>query len=659
MIPEAVVWLIFFMPLGSFLVIGGVIRPFANRFAFVAGHLTIVSMAVALVVSAVALASVINEHTAIEYAPHHWLNIGSMNVSLGITLDALTGIMLVVVTGVSLMVQVYSTAYMKGDKGYARYFSYMSLFTASMIGLVLASNVIQMFVFWELVGLCSYLLIGFWYHKPSAAAAAKKAFIVTRIGDFGLLLGIMYLFFNQDVFTAAGLNSLAINDVNTAATAGIVTSGVATWLAVGIFAGAVGKSAQFPLHTWLPDAMEGPTPVSALIHAATMVVAGVFLVARFFPLFESSKEAMAAVAIVGGVTALFAATIGLVQNDIKRVLAYSTISQLGFMMLALGIGAYSAAIFHLFTHAFFKALLFLGAGSVSHASGGTFDMRYMGGLRKVMPWTYVTFLVGSLALAGIFPLSGFWSKDEILAHAWANGDAVSRTVFWLALIAAFMTAFYMFRALFMTFEGKFKGGAADAPDVETQQNQKVHPHESPWAMVGPLAILALAASVIGFIVNPITSLGVVPIHWFSAFVSSGHAHKMLDFNIPIAVASSIVAFGGIILAYAMYCMKRPELISNKKLERWTQPAYQLFYNKYWVDEIYENLLVNRGLYRGLAQGLDWLDKSVVDGIVRLVERMGKGLAKLLSYIQNGQLQGYGLAISVGVVLIFGIYLVIR
>ncbi|MDA1189553.1 MAG: NADH-quinone oxidoreductase subunit L [Chloroflexi bacterium] len=659
MIPEIVLWLIFFIPLGSFLIIAGVIRPFFNRYAFAAGYLTIAAMASALVISIIALASVINEHAGIEYAAHRWLDIGPMNITIGITLDALTGIMLVVVTAVSLMVQIYSTAYMKGDKGYARYYAYMSLFTMSMIGLVLASSVIQIFVFWELVGLCSYLLIGFWYHKPSAAAAAKKAFIVTRIGDFGLLLGILYLFFNQDTLAASGLNSLIVADVNTAAAAGIITSGVATWLAVGIFAGAVGKSAQIPLHTWLPDAMEGPTPVSALIHAATMVAAGVFLVARFFPLFEASKEAMAAVAIIGGVTALFAATIGLVQNDIKRVLAYSTISQLGYMMLALGVGAYGAAIFHLFTHAFFKGLLFLGSGSVSHASGGTFDMRYMGGLRKIMPWTYVTFLIGSLALAGIFPLSGFWSKDEILAHAWGNGDTVSRTVFWLGLIAAFMTAFYMFRALFMTFEGEFRGGAAKDPNAEAHDEGETHPHESPWAMVGPLVVLALAAGAIGFIVNPTTSLGIVPIHWFTEFVSGHLHHETPEFNIPVALISSVLALAGIVLAYGMYGVKRSAIVSPADMGRWFRPLYQLFLNKYWFDEFYEKLLVKRVFYRGLAQGLDWSDKYLVDGLVRVIDRVGKGTGRVVSHLQNGQLQGYGLGISVGIVLIFGIYLAIR
>ena len=429
MIPEAAVWLIFFLPLASFVLIALVIRPFFKQHSIAAGHLTVLAIGASLVLSLWALGSVVSadesqlgKHGEVDWSPHSWLTVGNFDFALGILMDPLTAIMLVVVTGVSLMVQVYSVGYMRGDQGYARYFAYMSLFTASMIGLVLASNIVQLYVFWELVGLCSYLLIGFWYDRPAAAAAAKKAFIITRIGDLGFLLAIMYLFFNSGSFEAQGLNSLVITDIYTAvAVGGVVTSGVITWIALGIFAGAVGKSAQFPLHTWLPDAMEGPTPVSALIHAATMVAAGVFLVARFFPVFEASTTAMNTVAVIGGITAIFAASMGLVMFDIKRVLAYSTISQLGFMMLALGVGAYSAAIFHLFTHAFFKALLFMCSGSVGHATG-TFDMRYMGGLRRVMPWTYATFLIGGLSLAGIFPLAGFWSKDEILTTRMGPGQ---------------------------------------------------------------------------------------------------------------------------------------------------------------------------------------------------------------------------------------------
>ena len=376
---EAAAWAIFLLPLAAFLLNGLIVRPFLGPQSPLAGHVTIAAVGGAFLLSLWALQQTVAGHGEIGWASHSWVAVGSLDVRVGILMDPLTAIMLVVVTGVSLAVQVYSVGYMHGDKGYVRYYAYMALFTASMLGLVLASSVLQMFVFWELVGLSSYLLIGFWHHRPSAARAAVKAFVVTRLGDLGFLIAILYLFFHQGAFTDAGLNSLEVRDVYAAVGAGLLGSTAVTWLAVGFFAGAVGKSAQFPLHVWLPDAMEGPTPVSALIHAATMVAAGVFLVARMFPVFEASDAAMNLVAVTGGVTAVLAATMAITANDIKRVVAYSTISQLGYMMLALGVGAYGAAMFHLFNHAFFKALLFLGAGSVNHAAG-TFDMRFMGGL---------------------------------------------------------------------------------------------------------------------------------------------------------------------------------------------------------------------------------------------------------------------------------------
>ena len=659
MISEAAVWLIFFLPLSSFVITALVVRPFFNRYSGVAGILTIAAIGASLVLSLWALGSVVGneaqlgEHGEVAWPAHSpWLNIGSLNFSVGILLDPLTAIMLVIVTGVSLMVQIYSVGYMRGDSGYARYYAYMSLFTASMIALVLADNLIQLFVFWELVGLCSYLLIGFWYERPAAAAAAKKAFIVTRIGDFGFLLAILYLFFQGDSFADHGLNSLVITDIyNAVAIGGLLTSGVVTWIAVGIFAGAVGKSAQFPLHTWLPDAMEGPTPVSALIHAATMVAAGVFLVARFFPLFEASTTAMNSVAIIGGFTALFAASMGLVMNDIKRVLAYSTISQLGFMMLALGVGAYGAAIFHLFTHAFFKALLFLGSGSVSHATG-TFDMRYMGGLRKVMPWTYVTFLIAGLSLAGIFPLAGFWSKDEIMAHAWARGDIFSQTVFWLAMLAIFMTAFYLFRALFMTFEGEFRGGAEADPAVESRDSG-LHLAESPAVMVWPMALLGVAAVLTGFFVNPITDLQVIPMHWLTEFLGRGPVHaEAATFNSWLAGATGAVAVVGIGLAYLMY--RKP--ISVGRLGELLRPAYVLLSRKYYLDEAYEDQFVVRYLYGRVARSLDWIDRAVIDRTANTIGWLGANVGGALRQVQTGQLQGYGVAISVGVLLILGLYL---
>ena len=652
MVPELAVWLILLLPVASFAAIACVVRPFFNRFAVTAGYITILAITASLALSARALASVVTEG-AVEWPAHDWLSIGEFAFGVGILLDPLTAVMLVVVTGVSLMVQVYSLGYMKGDPGFARYYAYMSLFTASMIGLVLASNILQLFVFWELVGLCSYLLIGFWYQRPAAAAAAKKAFIVTRVGDFGFLLAILYLFFHAGAFSAEGLNALVISDTYKAvAMGGVLSSGAVTWIAVGIFAGAVGKSAQFPLHTWLPDAMEGPTPVSALIHAATMVAAGVFLVARFFPLFEESTTAMNAVAVIGGFTALFAATMGLVANDIKRVLAYSTVSQLGFMMLALGVGAYGAAIFHLFTHAFFKALLFLGSGSVNHATG-TFDMRYMGGLRRQMPWTYATFLVGSLSLAGIFPLAGFWSKDEILAHAWHAGGPVGFTVYGLAIVAVFMTAFYIFRAVFMTFYGEFKGGGDSDPGDEA--HGPVHLAESPPVMVWPLGALAVAAVLAGVLANPLTGLAVIPAHWLTEFLDGGPVHvEVASFGRLLATVSSVVAAAGFALAYGMYYRRWLPL---SWLERRVSAVYTLLSRKYYFDELYEGLLVTRYFYAGLARALDWTDRMVIDRAANAIGWLGANFGSALRQAQTGQLQGYGAAISVGIVLILGIYIV--
>ena len=650
---EIAAWLVFLLPLASFVLIVAFIRPFFNQYAEVAGQITIGAIAIAFALSLVLFVEVVdNGGWQIGWTGHEWLVVGEFDLSLGIFMDGLTAIMLVVVTGVSLLVQVYSTGYMKGDPGYARYFAYMSFFTASMVGLVVASNVIQLFVFWELVGLSSYLLIGFWYHKPSAAAAAKKAFLVTRLGDFGFLLAIFYLFLNGGTFTAAGLDPLDIPDIHEAMSMGLIAPGVAMWIALGLFAGAVGKSGQFPLHTWLPDAMEGPTPVSSLIHAATMVAAGVFLVARFFPVFEASEIALNTVAIIGGITAVLAATMGLVMNDIKRVLAYSTVSQLGYMMLALGVGAPGVAIFHLFTHAFFKCLLFMGAGSVSHATGGTFDMRYMGGLRGHMRWTYITFLIGSLSLAGIFPLAGFWSKDEILTFTFGQGGAISLVVFLLAVIAVFMTAFYMFRALFMVFEGEYRGGADADPEAESH-GPSDHPHESPYSIIGPMGILAVLAVVAGLLASPIVDLGPIPKHWLvHDFLHSDGA----DFNILIAVGSTLLALAGILLAYLMY---QSHQISAEQVGSWFRPLYVLFSRKYYFDELYEGVVTVRLFYRVVARALDWADRSIVDGAVRLVDQFGRNVGRGIAQAQTGQVQGYGMAVSVGVLAILGAYLLFK
>jgi NADH-quinone oxidoreductase subunit L len=619
------VWLIFLLPVISFVINALFIRPFVNVKSKTAGIITITAIAASLALSIWAL-------TEVMAAPHHelelpditWLVLGNgFTITIGVMMDSLTAVMLIVVTVVSLMVQIYSLGYMAHDEaGYTRYYAWMSLFTAAMLGVVLSDSLLMVFVFWEMVGLCSYLLIGFWFHRPAAANAAKKAFIVTRFGDFGFLAAVLLLYSRTGTFDISELHGMAI--------AGTLAGATLTWAAIGIFSGAMGKSAQFPLHVWLPDAMEGPTPVSALIHAATMVAAGVFLVARTYPLFEHSTQAVTTVAAIGGFTAIFAASMGLVMTDIKRVLAYSTISQLGYMMLGLGAGGVAIGIFHLFNHAFFKALLFLGAGSVNHATG-TFDMHLMGGLRKVMPWTYATFLIGALSLAGIWPLSGFWSKDEILIEALHNQPVL----FVLAMITVFMTAFYMFRVIFLTFGGEYRGGDPEAHE---------HPHESSKVMVVPLVILAILAVISGF--------------WnvtgeFGAFMGHGHTKGFIEglfgiFTSPWPWVSLILAGGGILLAYAIYSAR---WLSAERIGSMFKPLYTLFLRKYWFDELYENLIVKIALIGGFFAGLQQFDSRAIDGTVNGVADgtmvSGRGIRRW----QTGQLQLYGLFIGIGVIII--------
>lgn len=662
MITEGLVWLIIALPIISFLVNGLLVRAFIGSNSKYAGYVTIAAIGASFVLSLMSLATVMSDGP-LDFETHHWIFIGGMDLSFGLILDQLSVIMLVVVSGVSLLVQIYGQAYMDGDKSYTRYFAYMSLFTASMLGLVLARNVIQIFVFWELVGVSSYLLIGFWMDRPSAAAAAKKAFIMTRFGDFGFLLGILYLYSIDPSY-------MDVSKLYEAIGVEAITASMATWVALGLFAGAVGKSAQFPLHSWLPDAMEGPTSVSALIHSATMVTAGVFLIARFFPLFEHSNV-MTLVALIGGFTAVFAATMGLVANDIKRVLAYSTISQLGYMVMALGVGAYAPAIFHLFTHAFFKAALFLGAGSVHHASG-TFNMKYMGGLKRHMPWTYWGMIIASLSLAGLFPFSGFWSKDEILGHAAEVGATTGNIVLALGLIAALMTAFYMFRAIFLTFHGEWNGGGekeeADAQlsgDPSPVGNAHSHLGESPWLMIGPVTLLAAISIFIGFFSNPVVEVGSIDKHAFAHFVTvenedvfpvdedgghkaADHAGAAPKFNFAVAGISSLLALSGIALAYAMYIKSS---ISPSSIGARFRPLYNLMFRKYYFDELYENLIVSKGFYKYLADALRWFDEHWIDNanihLSNWVSRIGKSGV----LIQNGQTQTYAVGMVIGVIAI--------
>jgi NADH-quinone oxidoreductase subunit L len=698
MIGEIAVWAIFFLPLSSFVVTALVIRPFLNRYYHLSAILLIACLTAALALSIWALRSAIVGN--VEFEPHPWLKVGQATIDMGLLVDPLTAVMLIVVTGVSLMIQVYSHGYMRHDPSYARYFAYMSLFTAAMVGLVLASNVIQLYVFWELVGFCSYLLIGFWHERPAAAAAAKKAFIITRIGDVGFLIAILYLFFQADEFAQAGLNAFYIPDIWQAAQpvaaggAAILGGAALTWVALGIFSGAAGKSAQFPFHTWLPDAMEGPTPVSALIHAATMVAAGVFLVARFYPLFQEADYALTVVALIGAFTAFMAATMGLVMNDIKRVLAYSTISQLGYMMAGLGVGAYGPALFHLFTHAFFKALLFLGAGSVNHATG-TFDLREMGGLRRYMPWTYLTVVIGALSLVGIIPLAGFWSKDEILLGAWSGNGAVagwvSRLTFFLLAAGVLLTAFYTLRMIHLAFHGQFRGvtpsphpgqeaGPSPAPtmasyspggqsETHAAAGPAHHLAESPVVMVLPMVVLGIAALVSGYLANPQwagSQLLGIPKHWITDFLRSGLeaavppavGHLAVPgFNPWLAAVSTGIALVGIALATALYLRSR-DAAKRDPLES-ARPLHTLLSQKYYVDVLYEDAIVRRGIYRGLAGAVDRLDSKFVDGVVDLIGWVFRNIGRAIAQAQTGQVQFYAVVITLGSVLILVGFLVSR
>ena len=630
-IDEPVLWAILCAPLIAW----AFIAVYARKFPAISGYLAIAGVGVACVLSYIVLFNVIDADGGIRQYSHEWFTMGSLTVNLGVRVDGLTAVMLVVVTTVSVLVQLYSTGYMDGDPGEGRYFAHMCLFTFSMLGLVLADNLFQIFIFWELVGLCSYLLIGFWFHKPSAAAAAKKAFIVTRIGDLGLLAALLLIFRELGNFDVAQIQAWAGGDV-----AGHVpTQTIVTLFALGIFAGAAGKSAQFPLHVWLPDAMEGPTPVSALIHAATMVAAGVYLVARFFPVFEASTDAQHTVAWIGGITALIAATIALVQTDFKRVMAYSTISQLGYMMMSLGLLGYVAAIFHLFTHAFFKASLFLGTGSVNHSTN-TFDMRKMGGLKRFMPITYWTFMIASLSLAGIFPLAGFWSKDEILLDAWRE----NRALWGIGLSVAFMTAFYMFRAIFLTFHGEYKGGEpVDHHDEDNHfHGDPAHPHESAWAMTVPLILLSIPAIGAGWFVYHES---------FAHFIE--HALPVMpepedSFKWSIAISSTIVALAGIGTAYAIYMKK---WVTSESIRTTAAPLAIIFENKYFLDRLYEDVFVKQIFQNGWNRLLEANDRYVVDGLVNGSARAAREASTRLRGIQTGQLQSYGLGIAAGVVVI--------
>lgn len=642
-IKEWALWAIMLLPLGSFAIITlvsflGLTRSGAWS-ARLSGYLTILAILGSFLLSLWAFDTVVDSDGArVGFEAYDWLEIGPLHITIGASLDGLTGVMLVVVTGVSLLVQIYSQEYMRGDEGYSRYYAYMSLFTASMLGLLLASSILQLFVFWELVGLCSYLLIGFWFYKDSARKAATKAFLVTRIGDIGFMVGLLI------IYTETG--TLDILEIHEAAIAGAIGSATLTWFALGLFAGAAGKSAQFPLHVWLPDAMEGPTPVSALIHAATMVAAGVYLVARFFPVFAESEDALMVVALIGSITAIIAALLGIVSTDIKRVMAYSTISQLGYMMMGLGVFGMVAAIFHLFTHAFFKSLLFLGSGSVNHATG-TFDMRKMGGLRQYMPITFITMLIGSLALVGVFPLSGFWSKDEILADAWEDKP----WVFVVAMTGVFLTALYVGRMLFLTFGGEYRGGEAADPDHGGHHGE---PHESPFLMAAPLVVLAVMAAVAGFL-NFDDWLGTIIEGWLPHETEELVTHS--EFSLWIAVASGGLGIAGLTLAWLLYGLR---IVDTERIRAKVKPVATLLENRYYLDYLYQDILVKNVLLGGIATVTAMWDRYVIDDAVNGVARLASWTGDRARRAQVGQAQLYAsvmflgsIAAAVGILLVSG------
>jgi len=559
-------------------------------------------------------------HIFQPYLGFEWMEAGSFRVPFSLLVDPLSCVMMLVVTGVGSLIHIYSLGYMAHDEERVSYFSYLNLFTFFMLLLVLGGNLPLMFVGWEGVGLCSYLLIGFWYRKDSASAAGLKAFVVNRIGDVGLILGMAFMF---HAFGTLDLVDIADN-AGALAPEALWEFGPATIAGLLLFVGATGKSAQIPLHVWLPDAMEGPTPVSALIHAATMVTAGVYMVARLGPLYHVSETAMMTVAVIGAVTALMAATIALVQTDIKRVLAYSTVSQLGYMFLACGVGAFGVGVFHLYTHAFFKALLFLGSGSVIHAMSGEQDMQKMGGLRKRIPWTFWTFLVGTLAIAGIPVFAGFFSKDEILAAALGHP-----VLFGIGLFTALLTAFYMARLLFLTFFGSFRGG----------DEAEHHVHESPWVMLVPLILLAVGSAVGGFVEVP---------HILEPVFRGAAAHIHHAWWMPwVATGSALL---GILLAWYLY-LSMSDLRAG--IASALRPALDVFRAKYYWDDVY-NGFVRRVVIDG-SRALLWekVDAGVIDGAVNRAGTITGALAQMLRPLQTGLVRHYALLILAGAVALLG------
>ena len=597
-----------------------------------------------------------------------WASAGDFHLSMGYTIDHLSALMLVIVTTVAFLVMIYTDGYMAHDPGYVRFYAYLSIFSSSMLGLVISPNLVQIYIFWELVGMCSYLLIGFWYDRQPAADACQKAFVTNRVGDFGLLLGMLGLYWATGSFEFSVMG----DRLGELVTTGTISAFLATLFAILVFLGPAAKSAQFPLHVWLPDAMEGPTPISALIHAATMVAAGVFLIARMYPVFENVPVAMNLIAWTGAFTAFLGASIALTQNDIKKGLAYSTVSQLGYMVMAMGVGSYSAGMFHLMTHAFFKAMLFLCSGSVIHGMEEVVghnpiiaqDMRLMGGLRKYMPITAGAFLIGNLAICGIPPFAGFWSKDEILGQAFEANPAL----WFVGWATAGLTAFYMFRMYFMTFEGEFRGndagikqqlmteaglafgpGAMDAEEGHGHGHSE-YPHESPLTMALPLVILAIPSIFIGWLGRPWDNNFEEFVHAPGETIAE-HGFDKSEF-ITMAGLSVAIAVVGIIVALLMY---RTKNVDPKAIAKQVPTLYRFSLNKWYLDDLYNKVFVV-GIRR-IARQIMEVDYRVVDGAVNLT-----GLAAVLGgeglkYLENGRAQFYALIVFgavLGLVLVFSL-----
>jgi len=657
--PAELAWLIPVLPLIGAAVVGLGLISFnrtVNRLRKPVALFLITSVGAAAVLSYAVLAQQLAGAGPTEVL-FNWASAGAFTLEMGFRVDALGAVMLALVTTIAVLVMVYSDGYMAHDKGYVRFFTYLALFSSSMLGLVISPNLLQIYVFWELVGMCSYLLVGFWYDRDGAANAAQKAFVVNRVGDFGLLLGILGLFWATGSFgfeaVGTGLQAAIAN--------GSVSNGIAVLLCLLVFMGPMAKSAQFPLHVWLPDAMEGPTPISALIHAATMVAAGVFLVARLQPVYVPFPEVQVVVAVIGTITLFLGASIALTQMDLKKGLAYSTVSQLGYMMLAMGCGAPVAGMFHLVTHAFFKAMLFLGSGSVIHAMEEVVgheavlaqDMRLMGGLRKHMPITSSTFFIGCLAISGIPPLAGFWSKDEILGQAFG-----SFPVLWAAgFITAGMTAFYMFRLYFLTFEGSFRGNdkatqaqlmaaAGKSSDEHADDHGHAHaehPHESGWQMAMPLAVLAVPSVLVGLLGVP----------WNSRFGFLLDPHEAAEVAehfswgefLPLAGASVAISVVGITVAVLAYALRKIDL-GTAVAGRF--PAINAFLaNKWYLDAINDKLFVQGS--RKLARSVLEVDSKVVDGVVNLTGLVTLGSGEGLKYFETGRAQFYALIVFGGVI----------